>query len=544
MGERAQDSGQQQAPAAQAWADLCILLDGVALGAMIEALEAKGCLAEMRHLESPGEPVHTLAQRWGARSGYLHLLCRALAHLGLLVVESGPSEETRVYPSQTGRVWLALSPAYRGFGARLQDAAAMPGWADGAGTPNPLPPMPALLQGDTRMQRWVAGHLHGPLLGAFLTLAYRRASRCDPDRQPAPEQIIQAAGAISAYGKTLLVRQGWGHWVNGEFVLAPVGHWGLRSAPQCFHTLSYLPTLIRSGRLLFGRDDSPPQPSPDGHERHLDRALDIAFSGLVFRRGCGEPFLRQLLPLFQAAPPTCVVDVGCGDGTLLLEVGKALRSAGFDLGGLTLVGVDPAPEARAETASRLTDAGLRHLVMTGDIGDPASIAARLQAHGLDLRDGLFVSKSVLHDRQFEPPAAATPMPSGPNSRTVFIGQDGALLVAAEVERHLIDVLVRWRPWVGRHGMLVIEAHTADPSDSARHAGRHILVPLEVTHGLSHQYLLEAQRFRALVRQAGYQPVAQHDLNTWLVGRPLMTIDHYVSSSVRNERITSPTPAVS
>ncbi|MFD2112198.1 hypothetical protein [Thiorhodococcus fuscus] len=527
------------------WASLCPLLDGLALGCMIEALEAAGALAELRGLPAP-EQIDRLARRWGARPGYLHLVLRALAQLGLMALDTDADGRRRVSPTTAGRDWLVLTSAYRGFAQRLSEAAAMPDWAEGRiPPPEAPPPLPPQAQGGSRASRLVASHLWGPLITAFLTLCHRRANRADPAIQASAFAMLEAAGTVRQYGESLLVAQGWGGRCGEDFVLDAVGELALLAAPQCFHTLSYLPTLIRSDRLLFGEDARPPQPTADGRETHLDRALDIAFSGLVFRRGCGAPFLRMLLPLFsETSPPTCVVDVGCGDGTLLLELGRGLRQAGFDTDAVTLVGVDPAPEARAETGDRLAREGLRHLILDGDIAAPEAIAAQLAEKGLALHEGLFVSKSVFHDRRFEPPAANTPEPTGEASRCVFIDEDGGPLAARAVERHLIELLLRWRPWIGRHGMIVIEAHTADPSHGAAHAGRHVLVPLEVTHGLSHQYLLEAERFRALVAQAGYRSVASTDLNTWLVGRPLMTIDRYVVDVSRNDRISAPTPSLS
>lgn len=542
MTRQAQD---QAVASARMWASLCPLLDGLALGRMIEALEAVGALAELRDLAAP-EPIDGLARRWGTRPGYLHLVLRALAQLGLMTLDIAPDGQRLVAPTPAGRDWLVLTSAYRGFGQRLSEADDMPDWAEGRTPPPSAPPrLPPQALGESSASRLVASHLWGPLVAAFLTLCHRRASRTDPGIQPSAADMLEAAGAVRDYGESLLVAQGWGERRGEVFTLDAVGELALLAAPQCFHTLSYLPTLIRSDRLLFGQDACPPQPTADGRETHLDRALDIAFSGLVFRRGCGTPFLRMLLPLFtETSPPTCVVDVGCGDGTLLLELGRGLRQAGLDTDAVTLVGVDPAPEARAETGDRLAREGLRHLILDGDIAAPAALAGRLAEAGLALREGLFVSKSVFHDRRFTPPAANTPEPTGVPSCGVFIGEDGELLQTPEVERQLIELLLRWRPWIGRHGMVVIEAHTADPAHGAAHAGHHVLVPLEVTHGLSHQYLLEAERFRELVTQAGYRSAASADLNSWLVGRPLMTIDRYVVPSSRNDRISTPTPSLS
>ncbi len=510
------------------WARLCPLLDGLAIGAFVEALEQGGALAE---LGTPGKPleVDVLASRWGTRAGYLHLFLRALAQLGLVQMQPRVDGPCLVCLTPSGHEWLGRAAAYRGFSYRLEEAAMTFDWLDGgAAPPVRVPYLPAAARGDAPVARMIAQHLRGPLVGALLSACFRRATGGGTSVSPTPEQLWEAAGSARVYAAALLTEQGWGQWEGGMFRLMPEGALALSAAPQFFHTLSYLPTLLRSGRLLFGQDALPPTVGADGRETHLDRTLDIAFSGLVFRRTCAPRLLAMMAPLFAdtACAPRCIVDVGCGDGTLLLTLGRELPGAG----GVLLVGVDPAPEAREQTRSVLTSAGLPNLLFSGDIADPQAIAQHLATMGHDLREGLFISKSVFHDRRYEPPVESVPTPEGTPSRCLFIAEDGTCLPTREVERHLLDLLGRWRSWIGHHGMVVIEAHTADPADAAQAAGRHILVPLEITHGLSHQYLMESERFRALVEQAGYLPVEQHDLNGWMVGKPLMTIDRYVVRS--------------
>lgn len=510
------------------WASLCPLLDGLALGALAEALEARGVLADINAAAAP-QNMDALAGRWGARPGYLHLFWRVLAQLGLVDLTGPGDAGYRIYPTDRGREWLDRAAAYQGFSQRLAEAGMTMDWVMGRAAPPAGPPaLPAAALGDSPVARMIAQHLRGPLVGALLSAGFRRAAGGDANRALTPEQVWAAVGPAQAYAAALLTEQGWGEEAGSAFRITSDGAQALLAAPQFFHTLSYLPTLLRSGRLLFGEDAQPPGLDAAGRETHLDRGLDIAFSGLVFRRTCAPRLLAMIGPLFNdpARAPRSIIDVGCGDGALLLTLGRSLQNPAEVL----LVGVDPAAEAREQTRATLTAAGLPHLVFAGDIAAPQDIAERLAAAGHDLRDSLFISKSVFHDRDYQPPASATPTPVGPPSRCLFLAEDGGRLPTVDVERQLLEVLGRWRPWVGRHGLVIIEAHTADPTDAAAVAGRHILTPLEITHGLSHQYLLEAERFRSLVEQAGYRAVAQHDLNAWMVGKPLMTLDYYVVPS--------------
>jgi hypothetical protein len=94
-------------------------------------------------------------------------------------------------------------------------------------------------------------------------------------------------------------------------------------ARQYRYPMVYLPLLRRVPGLLFG--DHRPAQDPDdagsGAETHLDRELDISFSGDFFATVCRTPFLDIAPPLFDREPlsgqPAFVVDTGCGDGAML-----------------------------------------------------------------------------------------------------------------------------------------------------------------------------------------------------------------------------------
>lgn len=46
---------------------------------------------------------------------------------------------------------------------------------------------------------------------------------------------------------------------------------------------------------------------------------------------------------------------------------------------------------------------------------------------------------------------------------------------------LVEHFRRWRPYVGRHGMLVIEAHTADPTLYPLRTGGGVAIALDAAH---------------------------------------------------------------
>src|SRR6185312_10551537 len=138
-----------------------------------------------------------------------------------------------------------------------------------------------------------------------------------------------------------------------------------------------------------------------------------------------------------------------------------------------MAGVDPSPVARRMASARLAAAGVPHVIMDGDIGDPAGLELALAARGLDARDALHVCKSAIHDRSYEGagpetpegPAPEGPAPEGRASPLNYAGPpgagayalpDGSAIPASSVALDLARLFRRWRPVASRHGWLVIE----------------------------------------------------------------------------------------
>src|SRR5205814_2272884 len=148
-------------------------------------------------------------------------------------------------------------------------------------------------------------------------------------------------------------------WARPEGGLTPDGEIALSLARQYRYPVMYLPLLRQVPELLFGE---PGKPGDGDGDTHLDRELDLRFSGEVFTAACREPFLGLALPLFEAAPldrqPALVVDAGCGDGALLEALYLAVRertARGRRLAErpLLVAGVDPSPVARRMASARL-----------------------------------------------------------------------------------------------------------------------------------------------------------------------------------------------
>jgi hypothetical protein len=79
---------------------------------------------------------------------------------------------------------------------------------------------------------------------------------------------------------------------------------------------------------------------------------------------------------------------------------------------------------------------------------------------------------------------------------------GDEIAADEMEESLVRHLRRWGPYVGRHGLLVLELHTLPPELTAANLERTLAVAYDGTHGFSDQYLVELPIFLSCAREAG------------------------------------------
>jgi SAM-dependent methyltransferase len=309
----------------------------------------------------------------------------------------------------------------------------------------------------------------------------------------------------------------------------------------------YLPLLRGVPELIFGD----PGRALSHDDAHLDRDLDLRFSGEVFAAMCRTPFLEMALPLFDDDPdvqPALVVDTGCGDGALLATLYAAVRERTargrrLDEHPLLMVGVDPSPVARRATASRLAAARVPHLVLDGDIADPDGLARELAAAGHDAGNALHVCKSAIHDRAYRPagPAGLAASAGGaPVTTTAFARPDGPAIPATAMAANLAGLFRDWRPLARRHGWIVIEAHSLGPAQAAGLIGRTLATALDATHGYSCQYPVEPEVFAWAARAAGFTSRAHREPGADALGHTLLTIDHFVVAGLRGT-LRQPSP---
>jgi len=521
---------------ARVWDALCRHIDGMAIGTTVAALHERGALAILAAQDRT--EFGPLRERLAANAGFLHVALRLLADQGWVARQGEPgTDQMTITPTARGRIVMtelagAYPAAVRSLPVRVD------------GEPGPFGTLmrrewglPAGVPPDVRHQ--VLSHLNGHLVAPVM----HAVSSGEAD-------IATSRGAAE-----ILAAAGWARLDADVPELTPDGEIATSLARQYRYPVMYLPLLRQVPELIFGE---PAKTDEGGEETHLDRELDLRFSGDVFTAACREPFLGLALPVFEAAPldrqPALVVDAGCGDGALLEALYLAVRertARGRRLAErpLLMAGVDPSPVARRMASARLSAAGVPHVIMDGDIGDPVGLERALAARGLDARDALHVCKSAIHDRAYEGPAPEAPespeTPEGPASPPNYAGPpgagayarpDGSAIPASSVALDLARLFRRWRPVASRHGWLVIEAHAAPAAVLARLIGRTHATVLDATHGYACQYPVEPGVFAWAARAGGFVSRGHAEPGAATLGHTILTIDHFVADQTRMSQV--------
>jgi SAM-dependent methyltransferase len=588
----------------QVWDSVCRHIDGIVIGSTMAALGQHGALEILA--ESPHTSFGVLRRRLGARAGYLNVAIRLLADQGWLSCDGEPgTDELTAAPTPVGQAVLTeYAPAYQAaarflpLASRIEQLLAERPGASPAdlGAYAALMkrewglPQPGSSPASAQARHQVLTHLNGHLVAPVMFALSQRGTR------PAGASIALGSPALR-HAAQILALQGWAQFSEDQFSedqlsedqlsedqlsedraeLTAAGRVAVALATQYRYPMIYLPLLRSVPELIFGpanasgsgqRDDQSPSQrddqSPGGAETHLDRELDVAFSGDVFASVCRTPFLDTALPLFDtepvAAQPGLVVDMGCGDGTMLVALYQAIvarTGRGRRIGEfpLLMVGADPSPVARQVAAARLSAAGVPHVIMDGDIADPAGFDRALAALGLDARDALHVCKSAIHDRAYRPPPEpASPEPASPEpastepastepastepasaadlppaSSGAFARPDGSAIPAAAMARDLAGFFQGWHPLTRRYGWIVIEAHSVAAATAAGLIGRTVATALDATHGYSCQYPVEPEVFAWAARTAGFRSRRHAEPAASALGHIILTVDHFVDA---------------
>lgn len=302
--------------------------------------------------------------------------------------------------------------------------------------------------------------------------------------------------------------KGWFEKKNNTFKFTDTGLFFARRASAYGVTVSYIPTLRNLESLIFGDPEYLWKAATPEKEAHVDREMNVWGSGGA-HTAYFEEVDKILIEIFNkdiSEQPKGLLDMGCGNGAFLIHAfqvieQRTIRGKMLEEYPLFLVGADYNREALTISRNNIIKADIWAKFVQADIGDPDGLAQQLlKDYEMDLSDLLSFRSFIDHNRLWKEPVQQQSFPG--NISTGAFAFRGQKLNNKDVESSLYDHLKRWKPYILKHGLLVIELHTLDPSLSALHNGKTPVTAYDGTHGYSDQYILEVDRFRVIARAAG------------------------------------------
>jgi acyl transferase domain-containing protein/acyl carrier protein/2-polyprenyl-3-methyl-5-hydroxy-6-metoxy-1,4-benzoquinol methylase len=306
------------------------------------------------------------------------------------------------------------------------------------------------------------------------------------------------------------------HWLegsSGHYRLTAPGEFMFERAMNLGLAESYRPMLSAMDQLLFGDAAGVFAIGPDGHEAHVNRAMNVISSGSQH----GHYFAEVdaiLISIFSREPPSAqpryVADMGCGDGTFLKHVYETVRDKtprGKQLADhpLTMIGIDLNQASLDETDRTLS--GLDRIIIPGDIGNPKKTIEDLQKAGVDSARILHVRSFLDHDRPYNSPTDERSLTARANVPYLgaYADRNGGSIPAAAVIQSLVEHLSRWAEVINEHGLILLEVHCQDPKVVRAHIDQSESLYFDAIQGFSNQLLVEADAALMAAAEAGLFP---------------------------------------
>lgn len=528
MPRLSQDNDRQTMERAAMRSGMFLSQDGVVLCATLRGLDRVGILESSLDGERPLAEICPELTEPGF--GALRVALHCLACTGWL--SEGPTlDPSTAVPRWTPagaaamesrRHYVELGELLAGFASTAEDAWTRP-WADGVTdrflglleSANERWEMdPRIADDDARVVR---AHLDGGLV--VPTMLWLHETDRLGDAGPLLPDDRSGEGMLE-----LLETLG---WVDDNRGWTSSGRLARAFALNFGGVATYLPLLARLPEIYRG-ELTVEQPQEGAPEWHVHRELNLRISAAAHRRYFVDSD-EIVVELFDREPlesqPRFVADMGCGDGSWLIHLHELIRERtrrGRSLNDhpLQMVGIDVDRGALAQAGRNLEAAGVPALLIQGDVTDPERLRTDLAAHGLAIEDGLHVRAFIDHERGFRGDGDDSPAPGW--SHGVYLAGDGGPLSAEAVERDLIAHMRRWRRHVGRHGMIVLEAHCVAPEIASRQLGALHSVAFDAHQAYSKQYPVDHAAFLRCCQLAGLQALG-HCERRYPANRPFVSI---------------------
>lgn len=503
--------------------DLFRHLDGIAIAPSAYELHVKGVLDFL--LEKQQVDLDTVSQEFKSNSGYLNVALRLLASQGWLdySVDNGTgainlktNEQSktaflnahhykevvdlmkmsgqyhdRKFEKEPFLAWSTIASKYKKGYFKVSEDAKVSVIQNQI-----LKHIEGILVGPSTVQLGMGGMFHKYFMEtSFSASEYHE----DPESF---EQILDFFTHLEWFEKK-----------NATYKFTEKGLFFAKRSSAYGVTVSYIPTFRKLDELIFGNPKAL-KVAEGEKEIGVDREMNVWGSG-----GAHVAYFQKIdeiiVDLFNKPideQPKGILDMGCGNGAFLIHIfdvvfNKTKRGKMLEEYPLFLVGADYNEAALKVTRANLINADVWAKVIWGDIGDPKRLEKDLKEdYNIQLGDLLNVRTFLDHNRVWED------VEENLDSESISTGafsSAGKLLKNNVVESNLKNHLQKWKPYIEKFGLIMIELHGLDSKLTSNNIGRTASTAYEGTHGFSDQYILEIGSFDKVVSETGLKNEAKY-----------------------------------
>ncbi|WP_411895579.1 class I SAM-dependent methyltransferase [Winogradskyella sp. A2] len=498
-------------------------LDGIATAPSAYTLHKHNILEYL--LKNESVPLIDLTKKFTANEGYLNVALRVLCSQGWLIQELDNVSNKVIYKTNTNsKIAFELVPLY-------EDVVNLLKYSDRFAEDKMIS-VDAFItlerifkkfegnyglttSDESSIEYQILKHIEGVIAGPIIVLLgvnglfhkyFMEASFTAEEYHRDPESFRKILD--------FLAHLGWFNKKKNTYQFTDKGLFFAKRASAYGVTVSYIPTFLQLDELIFGNSKILKTSTPNETEKHVHREMNVWGSG-----GAHATYFKVIdkviIELFNRPideQPKGILDMGCGNGAFIEHIfnvidQQTLRGTMLDEYPLLLVGADFNKAALKVTRANLIKADIWAKVIWGDIGRPDLLALDLKDdYNIELRDLLNVRTFLDHNRIWNSPKQKHDIIS---KSTGAFASDGLRLSNNDVEASLFEHLSKWKPFVEKFGLLIIELHTINPQFVANNIGKTPATAYNATHGFSDQYILEVDVFRSMAEKAGLVPDDNH-----------------------------------
>ena len=503
--------------------DLFRHLDGIAIAPTAYELHKKGVLDFI--LEKESVDLNLISDEFTANTGYLNVALRLLASQGWLdYAVDNVNEAIVISANEKSEIAFSLTNQYQ----EVVDLLKISGhYHDRKFEKEPFLVWSKIAKRyqkgyfevsnnpkEKEIQNQILKHIEGVLvgpstvqlgMGGMFHKYFMETSFSASEYHEDPESFEQILDFFSFLE--------WFEKKNGNFGFTEKGLFFAKRSSAYGVTVSYIPTFRKLDELIFGNPKAL-KVSEGEKEIGVDREMNVWGSGgahVAYFQKIDEIIIDQFNKPIDDQPKG-ILDMGCGNGAFLIHIfdvvfNKTKRGEMLEEYPLFLVGADYNEAALKVTRANLINADVWAKVIWGDIGNPHKLDADLQDnYGIQLGDLLNVRTFLDHNRVWEDVEVNI------NATSVSTGafaSCGNLLTNNEVESNLKAHLTKWKPYIKKFGLIMIELHALDNNLTSNNLGKTASTAYEATHGFSDQYILEIDSFDKVVSETGLVNDANH-----------------------------------